>query len=225
MLCGVVECAGAGSGVIAKDMSSKKGKSSAHKGSVQKQASMQRNVSSKGKKINKCLVRLVLFCFLFCVLRLLPLQMLILCAPPKLVDWADIARKLPWGKDKESVRDRQLLFRRFDPNGNGYLSLAEVDKAICQDLQLGGVIKKPVLIRAFNASKSVNQTSHGQHDDFVELREFRILLLYIRQYLELHVMFERIDTSNDGRISSQFFAIFVSACFIFVLLSFGCNQI
>lgn len=73
-----------------------------------------------------------------------------------LVDWASIARKLPWGKDEESTRARKKLFRRFDPNGNGYLSLAEVDKAIVE-LHLGEVVKKPVLMRAFNAAKDMNK--------------------------------------------------------------------
>ena len=35
------------------------------------------------------------------------------------VDWADVANKLPWGKDKASTKKRKQLFRSFDPNGNG----------------------------------------------------------------------------------------------------------
>jgi hypothetical protein len=76
---------------------------------------------------------------------------------PMQVDWAAVAAKLPWGKDEESSKKRKLLFRQFDPNGNGLLSLAEVDKAVCEDLQMGDVICKAVLIRAFNAAKGANQ--------------------------------------------------------------------
>jgi hypothetical protein len=46
------------------------------------------------------------------------------------IDWKPIAHKLPIGKDAASKEKRAELFMRFDPNGNGYLSLAEVDKGV-----------------------------------------------------------------------------------------------
>lgn len=46
------------------------------------------------------------------------------------IDWKPIAHKLPVGKDAASKEKRAELFMRFDPNGNGYLSLAEVDKGV-----------------------------------------------------------------------------------------------
>ena len=76
------------------------------------------------------------------------------------VDWAAVAKKLAFGKDEESTKRRKTMFRQFDPNGNGLLSLAEVDKAVCEDLQMGDIISKPVLIRAFNAAKGHNKVAH-----------------------------------------------------------------
>eukprot|EP00462_Mataza_sp_D1_P026634 CAMPEP_0175132080 /NCGR_PEP_ID=MMETSP0087-20121206/6887_1 /TAXON_ID=136419 /ORGANISM="Unknown Unknown, Strain D1" /LENGTH=221 /DNA_ID=CAMNT_0016414417 /DNA_START=26 /DNA_END=688 /DNA_ORIENTATION=+ len=122
----------------------------------------------------------------------------------KQVDWAKIAAKLPWGKDKESSSKRKVLFRQFDPNGNGLLSLAETDKGILE-LQLQDVVTKPVLMRAFQAAKGINQSGTG-NDDYVEYGEFRMLLLYIRQYVELYVMFEAIDANKDRRIEAGEFA-------------------
>ena len=78
------------------------------------------------------------------------------------VDWAKVATKLPWDKDDDSSKRRKLLFRQFDPNGNGLLSLAEVDLGVVGALQMGDVICKAVLIRAFNAAKGTNQVRHGQ---------------------------------------------------------------
>jgi Ca2+-binding EF-hand superfamily protein len=43
------------------------------------------------------------------------------------------AAKLPIGKSDSENALRDELFRQFDPNGNGYLSLAEVDKGV-QDI-------------------------------------------------------------------------------------------
>jgi len=49
--------------------------------------------------------------------------------PPRARDaayWSDITTRLPAGRDQEQKLERARLFSRFDPNGNGYLSLAEV---------------------------------------------------------------------------------------------------
>ena len=47
------------------------------------------------------------------------------------INWAAINAKLPCKKgDSEQFAARKQLFRNMDPNGNGILSLAEVDKAM-----------------------------------------------------------------------------------------------
>ena len=74
---------------------------------------------------------------------------------PANVDWKKLADKLPYGKDVDSKQKRKAMFRRLDPNGNGFLSLSEVDKGIV-DIGLSSIIAKPVIIRAFNASKGDN---------------------------------------------------------------------
>ena len=42
------------------------------------------------------------------------------------VDWAALNAKLPYAKNSKEKKARKKLFNQFDPNGNGYLSLAEV---------------------------------------------------------------------------------------------------
>lgn len=44
--------------------------------------------------------------------------------------WAELSASLPSGKDKGSQMLRKKLFKQFDSQGNGYLSLAEIDKGI-----------------------------------------------------------------------------------------------
>lgn len=46
------------------------------------------------------------------------------------VDWAALGQKLPVGSTKADKEQRRLLFSLMDPNGNGFLSLAEVDKGV-----------------------------------------------------------------------------------------------
>ena len=51
------------------------------------------------------------------------------------VDWESINSKLPYERTDEQKEQRKDLFKQFDPNGNGYLSLAEV-KPICNHFQI-----------------------------------------------------------------------------------------
>ena len=41
--------------------------------------------------------------------------------------------RLPTGRNADGKAARRVLFSRFDPNGNGYLSLAEVDAWVDAD--------------------------------------------------------------------------------------------
>ena len=67
------------------------------------------------------------------------------------IDWKSIADKLPTGlKDPVDKEKRKKLWRDFDANGNGYLSLAEVDKGIRDALQCDALFDaKPAIMRAF----------------------------------------------------------------------------
>lgn len=73
------------------------------------------------------------------------------------------------------------LYEGFDPNGNGYLSLAEVRvHKGCRDvLGLPEIYEnKPVMMRAFAAKGANNAKSKselGQH--YIERSEFRLLLV------------------------------------------------
>ena len=58
-------------------------------------------------------------------------------------------------EDKER---RKAMFRQFDPNGNGYLSLAEIEKGVRDVLAIDEMFDaKPAIIRAFNSAKNATQ--------------------------------------------------------------------
>eukprot|EP00293_Proteomonas_sulcata_P006277 CAMPEP_0184326218 /NCGR_PEP_ID=MMETSP1049-20130417/142447_1 /TAXON_ID=77928 /ORGANISM="Proteomonas sulcata, Strain CCMP704" /LENGTH=171 /DNA_ID=CAMNT_0026648399 /DNA_START=45 /DNA_END=560 /DNA_ORIENTATION=+ len=120
----------------------------------------------------------------------------------------DIADSLPTGKTKEEFDKRSELFNQFDPNGNGYLSLAEVDKGLHESLGLEEVYHcKPAIIRAFNAAKGVKKGKKGSRDDdYVSRIEFRLLLVFLKQYFELFVVFAAIDAGGDRRINLEEFS-------------------
>lgn len=124
------------------------------------------------------------------------------------IDWTLISKKLPAGRNSVDVAKRKELFRLFDVNGNGYLSLAEVDKAVRDILCLEDLFDcKPAMMRAFQAAKNYDKKSRARlGEDFVTKSEFRILLMYLRKYFELFVMFDRIDGDGDRRLTLQEFS-------------------
>lgn len=69
-------------------------------------------------------------------------------------------------------------------------------------------------MRAFNAAKTMspdrNLNDDIDQDDYVSLREFKYLLMYLQQYYQYWVIFEEIDHQNsqgedDRRISLEEF--------------------
>jgi hypothetical protein len=122
------------------------------------------------------------------------------------VDWGALAAKLPVGKDRQSKVAREKLWRKADTSGNGFLSLAEIDKALHDEHgyeELFGT--KPVLMRAFQSARKAVKSKDGGGDDHVEKAEFRLLLVALRQVFEVYLMFNQIDTSDDRRISLEEF--------------------
>ena len=86
-------------------------------------------------------------------------------------------------------------------NGNGYLSLAEIDKAIRDVIKAPALFKsKPAVMRAFQAARRANGVNEGAKGAYVERSEFRLLLEYLKLYFELYAGFRRIDASDDRRI-------------------------
>merc|ERR1719230_1538294 len=114
-----------------------------------------------------------------------------------LVDKAALHAQLPIGRDRVSKLTRSKLFSRFDPNGNGILSLAEVDKGLKQILELGGIENcTPAINRAFHAARDIAPPVASFSNDYIDKNEFRVLLVYLTYYLQLWEFFDRIDTSG-----------------------------
>ena len=67
-------------------------------------------------------------------------------------------------------------------NGNGYLSLAEVDKGMRDIIQLPTLFAaKPVLMRAFTAAKTKMKSKSAIADDYItKCTEFRYMLKFLR---------------------------------------------
>jgi Ca2+-binding EF-hand superfamily protein len=121
-------------------------------------------------------------------------------------DWDSLLSSLPIKKTAEDRKKRKELWDQMDINGNNYISLAEFDKGLRDVLKLPDIFKlKKVSLRAFQAAKTAVKSSSKYGDDYVGWLEFRIILVYLRQYFEYYVMFCRIDTSDDFKINLEEF--------------------
>ena len=99
-------------------------------------------------------------------------------------------------------KDPATYWPAFDVNGNGYLSLAELDKGIRDVLQLPELFNlKPVIIRAFNAAKTELKAKSKYGDDYVSKAEFKYLMEYLKEYTDYWIVFYEVDSSKDRRIS------------------------
>ena len=99
---------------------------------------------------------------------------------------------------------RKALYNRMDVNGNGGLSLADIDKSVVEGL-VGSALgcpdfnHKPALIRAYKAADTSG-------DGFIERNEFAKLLRFIVYFNNLWHKFEEVDSDHDRRIDAQEFA-------------------
>ena len=121
-------------------------------------------------------------------------------------NWDKLLQSLPIKKTEEDRAKRKKMWDAIDMNKNGYVSLAEFDRGVRDVLNLPQIFSlKKVLMRAYQASKAKIKGKAKYSKDYVEWLEFRILLVYLRQYFEYYVMFCRIDTSDDFKINFQEF--------------------
>ena len=69
---------------------------------------------------------------------------------PSKEEWSALTAKLCFQKTPQQATARQKLFQRIDVNGNGYLSLAELEKGIRDELRLPKIFdSKQAVLRAF----------------------------------------------------------------------------
>jgi len=109
--------------------------------------------------------------------------------------------KLPYLDTESDRKARMAQWSRIDFNGNGVLSLAELDKGMRDVIKLPVLFNiKPVMLRAFYAAKDKCRTRKSR-SDYVERREYKWLLQYLKQYFEYWVVFDSADLDSDGRVT------------------------
>jgi len=121
--------------------------------------------------------------------------------------WDELTAKLPVKKTSAERKKRLELWNKINEFGNGYCSYNRLNTQLEKYLDLPNVVKNKGPIKlAFNAA-SDKYAKYGvkKEDNLIEWMEFRIFLVYLRQYFEYWVMFEKVDKSGDHKISLEEF--------------------
>jgi len=123
------------------------------------------------------------------------------------IDLKDVQKLLPYEKTKEAYQKRTAFFNKLDKNRNGSLTLAECTRGIEAELQIDAVVNLQAIVkRSFHAAKNWSGVDDSHADaDIVSRSEFRILLRCLHYYLDLKIQFDKVDTSDDCKISLQEF--------------------
>lgn len=114
-----------------------------------------------------------------------------------------MAARLPSGRTLEDMSKRNELFYSLDANRSGYLTATDVQIGLLIFFQEESSERdlKEAVARAFAAAKSVQLNHHGSSAAKVDKSEFRLLLLHMKQSLELRAIFDEIDAKDPLHIT------------------------
>jgi Ca2+-binding EF-hand superfamily protein len=100
-------------------------------------------------------------------------------------------------KDNDQAKLKKM-WSNLDFNGNGKVSLAEIDKFVIEQYPI--LNHKPALMRAYKKTMK-----DGDGDDWVEKKEFKMLLGNLFYFNKLFWLFDAVDEDKDRRMSLQEF--------------------
>nr|CCC49893.1 putative flagellar calcium-binding protein [Trypanosoma vivax Y486] len=111
-----------------------------------------------------------------------------------------VSERIPLDKTPEGKKKRIDLFKQFDTDGDGKLSHDDLHRGCRDVLKLGEVTNRlpDITKRAYNRACGLATRVKGVGcDESVEFNEFRYFLSLVRDYFDLTVMFDGIDTSGN----------------------------
>jgi len=105
----------------------------------------------------------------------------------------------------KSQDELKKLWHSLDFNGNNIVSLAEIDKMAVDQFPL--LNHKPALMRAYKATIKA-----GNGDDWVQKKEFKMLLGNLFYFNKIFWLFENVDGDADRRLTAAEFKKLLTIC-------------
>jgi len=97
------------------------------------------------------------------------------------------------------------MWASLDFNGNGFVSLAEIDKFAVEQFPL--LNHKPALMRAYKAT-----IKKGNGDEWVNKNEFKSLLGHLLYFNKIYWLFDQVDDDDDRRLTFKEFKWCMNIC-------------
>lgn len=126
--------------------------------------------------------------------------------------WSELRRRLHIDNDLENAVARDDLFKLMDTSKKGVLTLEDAMAGCNTIVGLPELINnvEPIVTRAFKAAcartKKRERTKIGGGENLLlGSKEFLAFLTYVRDYCELWVMFDEVDSSDDFAITLEEF--------------------
>ena len=118
-------------------------------------------------------------------------------------DWDKLIQKLPTEKTAQERKKRLALWNQLNEYGNGYLSYKRLSVQLDKYLELPNAVKSkgPIKLAFKSSCNKFAKKGLKVEDNLIEWMEFRIFLVYLRQYFEYWAMFEKVDKSGDRQIN------------------------
>ena len=125
----------------------------------------------------------------------------------EIFDLEELKRKLPISKTPEDRLKRLELWNKVNETDNDYVSFKKLSLYLLAYLKLPNVDKnrEPIKSAFFAAKNKYSRYGLKKEDNIIVWMEFRIFLVYLRQYYEYWVMFNQVDDSNENQISLKEF--------------------
>ncbi|GAB5365154.1 hypothetical protein AAMO2058_001032500 [Amorphochlora amoebiformis] len=133
-----------------------------------------------------------------------------------------VVEELPVGKTPPQTRRRHELFARFDSRGAGTLSPTDAETGVRNVLGVDTTLLdcSAVLSQVFEAARTLRtqkrreqglaaeSSNTGMGSDVLFRQEFRILLLYLREFFQVYLLFSEADVNKDKMLDyTEFHAL------------------
>ena len=115
--------------------------------------------------------------------------------------WKGCKDRLPRLKNPEQKEKRKALFQQFDVDKNKKLTYEDIRNGALNILKMGDFVDEPMPIIERAYVVAGGKGGNIGDGNTIEFLEFRLFLCYVYDYVELDVMFDEIDSSDDRMVS------------------------